>query len=358
MLACQWISIQICYFLQWGQFKEKTVKNKWFAPRSPYPPCCCDRCEMDRCDHLIPGEALQQKASNEERIDVNAFKISASASGSTARHYNSHANVVEDSPNGPKIIYENITPDAGKANNSDQQNKRRKRPSKKKRSKNSPNQSSQNKCISNNNNNNNSKICCNSNNNNSNNNINDHIRDNKIAQGNSSIHSGVWNKGTVLIVGDSMLFNINDNTLSRTYNTKVRSFPGSTVIDLHDYIKPLLRKQPEKIILVLGTNDIAHESVGDLLQRIKVLVNFILEELPTYHVIVSEIIRREKYSNLNEKISRCNQELKSMKIDILRQQNILFEHIGRRGLNLNPYGDMQLAKNLVSKIRSFSTSSD
>ena len=156
----------------------------------------------------------------------------------------------------------------------------------------------------------------------------------------------------MLIVGDSMLFNINENTLSRTYNTKVRSFPGSTVIDLHDYIKPLLRKQPDKSILVLGTNDIAHESVGDLLQRIKLLVNFILEELPKYHVIVSEIIRRGKYSNLNEKISRSNQELKSMNIDILRQQNILFKHIGRRGLHLNPYGDMQLAKNLVSKIRS------
>ena len=75
-------------------------------------------------------------------------------------------------------------------------------------------------------------------------------------------------------------------------------------------------------------------------------------------MIVSDIIKRGKYSSLNEKISKFNQELKSMNIDILRQQNNLFEHVGRRGLHLNPYGDMQLAKNLVSKSISSSFSSD
>ena len=70
-----------------------------------------------------------------------------------------------------------------------------------------------------------------------------------------------------------MIFNINENTLSRSYHTKVRSFPGSTVLDLHYYIKPLLRKQLDKIILVIGTNDIAHESVTDVLKLIKSLIN-------------------------------------------------------------------------------------
>ena len=107
------------------------------------------------------------------------------------------------------------------------------------------------------------------------------------------------------------------------------------MIHFHDYIKPLLRKQPDKIILI--TNNIAHESVGDVLRRIKLLVNFILQELPKWHVIVSEIIRRGKYSNPNEKISKFNHELKSMNIDSLRQQNMQLKHIG--GLPLNPYGD-------------------
>lgn len=106
-----------------------------------------------------------------------------------------------------------------------------------------------------------------------------------------------------------MLFIINENTLSRRLHTKVRSFAGSTVLDLYDYIKPLLRKQPDKIILVIGTNDIACESVSDILKCIKLLINFILKELPQCHVVVSEFIRRGKYSNLNEKMSKFNQDL-------------------------------------------------
>ena len=49
-----------------------------------------------------------------------------------------------------------------------------------------------------------------------------------------------WKKNTVLIVGDSMLKNINEWTLSRRYTTKVRCFCGSTVDDLQDYIKVLM----------------------------------------------------------------------------------------------------------------------
>ena len=45
-----------------------------------------------------------------------------------------------------------------------------------------------------------------------------------------------WKKNTVLIVGDSMLNNIDERTLSKRYTTKVRCFRGSTVSDLNDYI--------------------------------------------------------------------------------------------------------------------------
>ena len=96
----------------------------------------------------------------------------------------------------------------------------------------------------------------------------------------------------MLIVGDSMLKNINEWTLSRRYTTKFRCFRGSTVDDLHDYIKPLLRKRPDKIILVIGTNDIENRSVADVLKGIKSLLDMILEKLPDCHIVVSEIIKR------------------------------------------------------------------
>ena len=58
------------------------------------------------------------------------------------------------------------------------------------------------------------------------------------------VNRGIWSKNPVLIAGDIMLSNINERALSKVFSTKVRSFPGATVADR----KPLLNKQPEKII--------------------------------------------------------------------------------------------------------------
>ena len=59
----------------------------------------------------------------------------------------------------------------------------------------------------------------------------------------------VWPRNTILITGDSMLSNINERTLS----------------DMFDYIKPLLKKRPEKIILVIGANDIKHKMYQEII---------------------------------------------------------------------------------------------
>lgn len=178
-----------------------------------------------------------------------------------------------------------------------------------------------------------------------------HEKDDRIPIG----RKDCWKKNTVLIVGDSMLNNIDERTFSRRYTTKVHCFRCSTVGDLEDYIKPLLRRKPDKIILVIGTNDIENKVVADVLKGIKSLMDMIQNELPNCHVAVSEIIKRAGKSavTINRKINEFNSGLKSMNVDILRQQNILPDHINRGGLHLNRNGDRQLALNIISKIRSF-----
>eukprot|EP00112_Aurelia_sp_Birch-Aquarium-sp1_P022599 Seg642.3 transcript_id=Seg642.3/GoldUCD/mRNA.D3Y31 product="hypothetical protein" protein_id=Seg642.3/GoldUCD/D3Y31 len=54
---------------------------------------------------------------------------------------------------------------------------------------------------------------------------------------NESQDPGVWRKNTVLVVGDSMVSNINEKTLSRKYHMKVRSFPGANTRDLQDDLR-------------------------------------------------------------------------------------------------------------------------
>ena len=92
---------------------------------------------------------------------------------------------------------------------------------------------------------------------------------------------GLWPKNTVLIAGDSMLSNINENTLSQRYHTNVRCFKGSTIADLHDYLKPLVKKKPEKIILMVGTNDLVNLSITEMVKGMKSLCNWILSIIPS-----------------------------------------------------------------------------
>ena len=58
--------------------------------------------------------------------------------------------------------------------------------------------------------------------------------------------------GTTVIVGDNMLYGIDE---TRLRNTNVRLFPGSTIEDLYLNICPLLRKSPTNIFLVIGRNN-------------------------------------------------------------------------------------------------------
>ena len=41
----------------------------------------------------------------------------------------------------------------------------------------------------------------------------------------------------------------------------VKSFSGARIADMEDYLKPLLRKEPDEIILHVGINNIRNEKV-------------------------------------------------------------------------------------------------
>ena len=71
--------------------------------------------------------------------------------------------------------------------------------------------------------------------------------------------------GTTLIVGDSMLYGIDE---TRLRNTKVRLFPGSTIEDLYLNIYPLLRKNPTNIFLVIGTNNAKTDNSAQVVEKL------------------------------------------------------------------------------------------
>ena len=166
--------------------------------------------------------------------------------------------------------------------------------------------------------------------------------------------NGKWRKNTGLIVGGSLLSNIIERTLSRKYTIKVRSFPGVTVSDMFDYLKPLLKKEPEKILLLIDANDVEHKTAALILAEIKSLIDFIQEHIPTCHVVLSEIIQRLDKKHLNGKINEVNKALKSMNCDTLLRQNITSYLLGKLGFHLNFFGNKKLATTIKDKLRSFS----
>ena len=71
---------------------------------------------------------------------------------------------------------------------------------------------------------------------------------NEVNNPNEHVHK--WPKNTFLVASDSMLSNLDERRLSKNkVNVKVRSFSSSTTSDMYFYSYPLLRKQPDYVIL-------------------------------------------------------------------------------------------------------------
>ena len=71
--------------------------------------------------------------------------------------------------------------------------------------------------------------------------VSEHALENKLPNWFTSISgSEVWKKGTVLIVGDSIVSGLRESKMSFRRNIKVRFFPGARIQDIYYYLVPLL----------------------------------------------------------------------------------------------------------------------
>ena len=132
-------------------------------------------------------------------------------------------------------------------------------------------------------------------------------------------------KGTTLIVGDSMLAGIVEKRISGNRSVKVRLFPGATTHGMYDLLKPLLKKNPENIILHVETNNSVNEASRDISDEILSLKNFIEKLCPTCKVIVSNLIYRSDNGKASRTIKDVNDHLDALKIDVVDNRSQLFK---------------------------------
>ena len=179
--------------------------------------------------------------------------------------------------------------------------------------------------------------------------------------GNGSLKSSdkedrVWKKGTVLIMGDSMLHGIDEKKMSKNGFVKVRCFPGSTISDLQwHYMQPLISKKPSTVVIHVGTNDagIKGATADKIIDKLLELKKEIETKLPEATVVISTPLKRNDKVGAGQIIETLNKKIRSLGFSIVDNANIDSQDLGRKGLHLNARGVGKFAINLINKMRSF-----
>ena len=173
----------------------------------------------------------------------------------------------------------------------------------------------------------------------------------KNADDASDVH--LWRKGTTLIAGDSILYGIDEKKICQNGSVKVRVFPGATIEDLKDYyIKPLLRKQPSKVILHVGTNNasVKNASPDQILNALLDFKKDIEDQIPGCIVVLSMPTKRFHNEKLGKIIESLNDKISNLGIVTVNNNNISRSDIGRKGLHLNARGTNKLMHRFISKL--------
>ena len=117
-------------------------------------------------------------------------------------------------------------------------------------------------------------------------------------------------KTKVTVTGDSMIKYLKrDNLSSKNNDVKVDAHPGSTTLDMLDYIKPIVRRKPDVLVIHTGTNDLTNgvNTMKEVRQLVKCVKELDKEE--EMKIGFSSVINRSD-TNLEKEIVDLNLKLK------------------------------------------------
>ena len=150
---------------------------------------------------------------------------------------------------------------------------------------------------------------------------------------------------------------IKGHRLSKQHKVTYFTFPGSSATNMQDFVKPVIRKKPKKIILHVGTNDVAGRGKrNQISQKIVILAKNVKSQNSSIKIAVSSIIHRSDDLSLNVKICQINENLKKLcsdnHLEFICNDNIKNDCLNVGGLYLNIKGTINLAANFRKFIKS------
>ena len=158
------------------------------------------------------------------------------------------------------------------------------------------------------------------------------------------------NKARIFVAGDSIVRDVKGWLLSREKYVKVYSFSGADTEDMSDFIKPLINKKPNEIIIHCGTNDLCstktpEEIVYNILKLRLVIVSYGIR------CTVSNIVKCE--DGYQDKATEVNRLLfEEIPADqLIDNGGLESRHLNGSRLHLNTAGAARLASNVRNHIR-------
>ena len=154
-----------------------------------------------------------------------------------------------------------------------------------------------------------------------------------------------------VIIGDSIVKGLDQYKLSRStkQNIGARCFPGATIQDMRNYLKPILRRNPDRKILHVGTNDAKHNKAKKIMDDIDSLCQEIKDTNPEIEIILSGLTTREDNPQAGQTVTEVNTMLENYceatNMHLITHENITSRSLNKSKLHLNRYGSANLTKN-------------
>jgi replicative superfamily II helicase len=140
------------------------------------------------------------------------------------------------------------------------------------------------------------------------------------------------------VVVDSIIKYVKGWELSNTeQNVAVKSFSSATVEDMNDFLRPTTRRQPDKLVIHVGTNNIRSSTPQNIANEVTKVAHQFKQESKKTRIILSSLITRSDNPEFANKVKETNGALK-LKCEennwsFIDNSNINSLHLNRRGLH-------------------------
>ena len=108
-------------------------------------------------------------------------------------------------------------------------------------------------------------------------------------------------KKQAVIIGDSILNGVNERGIkSKHFSVSIQPYSGANSNDIVDYIKPIIRKSPDDIIIHMGTNDLKKNI--NTIENLEKICDYSKNNSKNTKIVISTLTIRADDKELGKKI--------------------------------------------------------